>query len=98
MNFAFVSRHVPTQGQIELAASKGITLEHVGDRDAFAFPSDEILGLGFVGVVVVHPLAALIAYRAGLSVGVFNNVNRAPIGEPPRFETTDFVVIDAGTG
>jgi len=95
MKFAFVSRHVPTQGQIELAASKGIILEHIGDRDAFAFPVDAIKAAGYVGVVVVHPWAALSAFRDGLSVGVFNNVNRAAVGEPPRFETTDFCVADA---
>ncbi len=35
MNFAFISRHEPTQGQIELAAVQNITLVPVGDMDAF---------------------------------------------------------------
>lgn len=95
LKFAFVSRHVPTASQLDLAAAKGVVLEHVGDRDAFAFPVDEIRSAGFAGVVVVHPWAALTAFRAGLSVGVFNNVNRAAVGEPLRFETTDFHIADA---
>lgn len=93
MRFAFVSRHVPNQSQIDLAAQQGITLEHIGDRDAFSFPAEEIASLGYKGVVVVHPMAALAAYRDGLAVGVFDNVNRAPVGAPPNFETTQFVVI-----
>lgn len=90
--FAFVSRHEPTATQHELARKSGIELIHVGDRDAFAFPAAELQSEGYVGVVVVHPQAALTAIFAGLDVGVFNNVNRAPIGERPQFETTDLVI------
>ena len=94
MKFAFVSRHNPTESQVKLASEKGIELVHVGDRDAFSFPASEFKG-GYQGVVVVHPLAALTAFTAGLHVGVFNNVNRAPVGEKPQFETTDLVVTRA---
>ena len=92
--FAFVSRHVPTEGQIDLAAKSGIELTHLGDQDAFAFPASKIRDMGYVGVVVVHPQAALTAFTSGLAVGVFNNVNRAPVGERPQFETTDLVVTE----
>lgn len=95
MEFAFISRLMPTDRQAALAAEKGIRLTHVGDRDAFAMLPHvrELQEQGFVGVVVVHPLAALTAYQNGMHVGVFNNVNRAPIGQPFQFETTDFVVV-----
>lgn len=95
MKFAFVSRHLPTESQLQLASKSGIELVHVGDRDAFAFPASEFKDGGYEGVVVVHPLAALTAFTAGLHVGVFNNVNRAPVGEKPQFETTDLVVTRA---
>lgn len=69
-------------------ADHGFAIEHVGDRDAFAFPAGEIRSAGFIGVVVVHPQAAITAFIAGLHVAVFNNINRAPVGQPPQFETT----------
>ena len=45
----------------------------------------------FDGVVVVHPAAAMNlchAYR----IGVFQNANRAPVGERPTFEAVEFFV------
>lgn len=81
MRFAFVSQHALTQSQISIAEAMGHTIEAVGDRDAFAFPAQELLDAGYDGVVVVHPAAALIAREAGLSVGVFNNIKRASVGE-----------------
>jgi len=93
-NFAFVSRHEPSLAQLDLARAAGIELTHIGDRDAFAFPASELKAQGYVGVVVVHPQAALTAFQAGLEVGVFNNVNRASVGEKPQFETTNMVVSD----
>jgi hypothetical protein len=85
MKFAFVSRHVPTPRQYELAQEKGIELVPVGDLDGFtgdfhALPSD------LVGAVVVHAGAALRAMTALGMVGVFENANRAPEGQPPQFE------------
>ena len=92
--FAFISRHAPTRGQVEMAAAQGIELTHVGDADAFT------VGAGFVhdkgpyeGVVVVHPAAAL-RLAPQFLVGVFENANRAPVGEPPRFEAVSFQVYD----
>lgn len=100
LKFAFVSRHVPTQEQNDMARSHGIELHHVGDVDAFTgsveksledycwkqtseegrtmFPSD------FVGLVVVHPALAL-RYINEFSIGVFENENRAAVGEKPQF-------------
>ena len=88
--FAFVSRHEPTDSQRMLAAKASIELVMVGDRDGFTLNSDEFKE--FQGVVVVHAQAAMRALISGLKVGVFNNANRAPLGEKPRFETTSLVV------
>lgn len=41
-NFAFISRHTPTQGQIDLAAVQGIRLLHIGDLDGFSIDPDEV--------------------------------------------------------
>lgn len=84
--FAFISRHTPTQGQIDLAAERSITLEHIGDMDAFTITPNSVAEKGeFSGVVVVHPAAALRVSSRYL-VGVFENANRAPEGAPPQFE------------
>ena len=32
---AFLSRHIPTAKQVELAKAQGFTLHHIGDTDAF---------------------------------------------------------------
>lgn len=88
--FAFISRHEPTEGQKMLAAKASVELVMVGDRDGFTLNSDEFKE--FQGVIVVHAQAAMRALLSGLKVGVFNNVNRAPLGEKPRFETTSLVV------
>ena len=86
MNFAFISRHAPTPGQIALAEEQGIVLIPIGDRDAFTVsPSDIDAAGAFDGVVVVHPAAAMRLAPAFL-VGVFENANRAPEGERPTFE------------
>ena len=92
--FAFISRHVPTADQVAIAATIGIELVHVGDRDAFAFSvSDaEKLREEFVGVVCVHPLIAVNCVLANLNVGVFENINRAEVGAPPQFKASRLVV------
>ena len=41
-NFAFISRHAPTQGQVDIAAVQGIRLLHIGDMDGFNIDFDEI--------------------------------------------------------
>lgn len=92
MKFAFISRHVPNQTQIDLAAQKGIELVHVGDRDAFSVSHDEFRS--FDGVVVVHPAMALRLLTTMNMIGVFNNVNRAPVGEKPQFEATQFHIFE----
>ena len=92
--FAFISRHVPTSDQVAIAAAIGIELVHVGDRDAFAFSvSDaEKLREEFAGVVCVHPLIAMHCLLADLNVGVFENINRAEVGQPPQFKASRLVV------
>lgn len=93
-NFAFISRHSPTPGQIALAAEQGIALVPVGDMDAFTiYPKDVAAHGAFEGVVVVHPAAAL--RLAGVyKVGVFENANRALEGERPQFEAAALHVYD----
>lgn len=86
---AFVSRHEPTEGQNKLARQRGYELCHVGDRDAFVgvLPGP---GEGYDGVVVVHAAAAMRSLYATFTgnwvVGVYENANRAPVGEKPTFE------------
>lgn len=107
--FAFVSRHKPTVSQVKLAAEIGVELVAVPDLDAFEPRSrtDVVALMGnpdpgavnfsggpFDGVVVVHGLLALQFSQAGFPVGIFNNVNRAPVGEKPQFETTQLVVVE----
>lgn len=87
--FAFVSRHVPSAEQIAMAAEQGVDLIHVGDADAFSVDSTTIDDMAyelysegpeyFVGVVVVHPAAALrLNWR--YPVGVFENGQRSEDG------------------
>lgn len=94
MKFAFISRHSPTEGQIALAAKEGIELIHVGDADAFTVSPAWVDEHGaFDGVVVVHPAAALRLATTYL-VGVFENANRAPVGEKPQFEALALHLFD----
>lgn len=86
MNFAFISRHAPTPGQVAMAENQGIVLVPVGDMDAFTVSPGDVDALGaFDGVIVVHPAAAL-RLASTFLVGVFENANRAPEGERPTFE------------
>ena len=84
--FAFVSRHKPTESQIALAKEREIELVSTGDADGFTVDTSDYAG--YAGVICVHAAMAARMIVAGYEVGVFNNVNRAAIGEPPRFETT----------
>ena len=96
MRFAFISRHVPTTGQQTLAADQGITLVQIGDRDAFTVNVTDIIDHNdgpFVGVVVVHPAAAMRLCDTFI-IGVFENANRAPEGEKPSFEAVGLHVYD----
>lgn len=89
--FAFISRHEPTETQREIAEKEGIELVHVGDCDAFTITKEWVLKQRteampyFSGVIVVHPAAALRLCEY-FSVGVFENANRAEVGQPPSFE------------
>lgn len=96
MRFAFISRHVPTAGQLQLAADKGIILVQIGDRDAFTVTDTDLIDHDdgpFVGVVVVHPAAAMRLCGTFL-IGVFENANRAPEGEKPSFEAVSLHIYD----
>ena len=94
MKFAFISRHAPTQSQIDMAAEQGVELTHVGDADAFTVTPAFVYDHGpFEGVVVVHPAAAL-RLAPMFFVGVFENANRAAPGEPPRFEAASFHIFN----
>ena len=100
VKFAFISRHKPTQEQLDLARDFGIELVEVGDLDAFAvhtgstlqveltnyFGGPELLDRDyFSGVVVVHPAAALRLIEY-FNIAIFENENRAPEGAPPQFK------------
>lgn len=94
MKFAFISRHLPTEGQVKLAADQDIELVHVGDADAFTVSPGLVDDHGaFEGVVVVHPAAAL-RLSGSFLVGVFENANRAPEGEKPTFEAVALHLYD----
>ena len=94
--FAFISRHTPNPTQVALAASKGIELVPVGDRDAFKVNPYDPAFAECDGVVVVHPAAAMrLAHY--FKIGVFENANRAPEGERPSFEAVSFQVYDLRT-
>lgn len=95
--FLFISRHEPSQRQHELASEQNIQLIHAGDLDAFADDLEEQIAAldekyESDGVVAIHPLIALMAARMSLPCGCFRNVNRAPVGEKPQFDTDLFVV------
>lgn len=98
-NFAFISRHIPTEDQINLAESQGIRLITIGDMNAFTIDTNSIMELGvenetpFDGVIVVHPAAAL-RLAGDFLVGVFENSNRAPVGQPPQFEAVSLHIFD----
>lgn len=94
MKFAFISRHTPSAGQIQLAAEKEIELLAVGDCDGFTVSPAFVYEAGpFEGVVVVHPAAAL-NLAPHFLVGVFENENRAAIGERPDFHAKSFKIWD----
>ena len=92
--FAFISRHVPTDSQHQLAAEQDIELTHIGYHDAFTVAPGFVDAAGaFEGVVVVHPAAAL-RLAPHFVVGVFENANRAPVGERPQFEAVSLQLFD----
>lgn len=84
LKLAFISRHEPTQKQREFAEKAGIELDYVGDRDAYTFDPEEFSH--YNGCVVVNAIMALRLLNY-TDVAVFENVNRAAEGEPPKFES-----------
>jgi len=95
--FVFLSRHEPTDQQKKIAAEKGITILKGNDVDAFGdrlyYEIESWKSIAH-GIICVHPVVALMAHQLGFAVGVFNNINRAPIGEKPQFETTSLAVFE----
>lgn len=97
--FAFISRHKPTQTQIDLAALQNIELVFVGDLDAFHTSNETIRSIAnsddFHGAICVHPAIALRLTYWFPSIGVFENANRAPVGAPVQFEAKELHVYHA---
>jgi hypothetical protein len=98
--FAFVSRHEATPEQIEIAAQHGITLEAVGDLDAFNFGMSSGKGgkhliHDYSGVIVAHAWMALQFAARGQTVGVFENAMRPVEGGKPTFEAKSLRVMEA---
>lgn len=99
LNFAFISRHVPTSEQYGISEQHGINLVPIGDADAFTVSIDFVLqyevknNIEFDGVVIVHPSAAMRLCEKFL-IGVFKNDNRAPVGEKPQFLATELHIYD----
>jgi hypothetical protein len=92
--FAFISRHIPTPEQHALASEQGITLDHIGDADAFTVTPDFVTSKSACdGVVVVHPAAAM-RLSSVFPIGVFENATRpAPDGRP-QFYAKAFHIYD----
>lgn len=82
-SFAFVSRHVATPEQDQIAHDLGIQLVHVGDRDGFTVTKDDIGD--FEGVVVVHGGMAM-RLKDDYTIGIFENEMRPQEGGPPTFK------------
>lgn len=94
MEMAFISRHEPTQAQQILAESQGFDLQHIGDYDAFNISPAFVYNAGpFEAVAVVHPAAALNLCQEFI-IGIFKNINRAPVGEEPQFECAGLEIWD----
>lgn len=95
MLFAMISRHAPSQEQIEMAAAQNIEIDYIGDRDAFTVCLDDVQTgpVPYRGVIVVHPAMAM-RLASHFMIGVFENANRAPIGEKPDFKPTRLEVYD----
>ena len=86
VKYAFISRHKPTAEQLQLAATQGIELIHIGDTNAFSVTPEFVNSKGyhFVGVIVVHPSAALRLCKH-FRIGIFENEFRTPASQPQQF-------------
>lgn len=91
----FVSRHVPSEKQIELAKEKGYSLIHIGDIDAFSITKEMILkevsNIEVSAVCVVHAAAAL-RLQEHFKIGVFKNIMRSEEGSVPTFEPSKLFI------
>lgn len=101
MRFVFISRHQPTDDQIRLADERDIELIHVGDTDGFTVTGDWVqasTNLQIDGAVVVHAAAAVRLLIEGYTVGIFENANRAEVGQPPEFKAVALHIYDKDFG
>ena len=93
--YAYISRHALTGEQLEIINAANITVITLGDMDGFAITKDAVddaAGLEVDGVIVVHAGAVARLMQEGCEVGVFNNLNRAPVGEKPDFGTDSLYI------
>ena len=94
----FVSRHVPTDDQIKLAADKGFKLVHVGDVDAFDVNAVDAVFTDNPGTAfaVVNPALAMnlvsLARDTDVTIGVFQNAARPADGGKPTFKAVNLHV------
>lgn len=94
----FVSRHTPTEDQFKVAKLLGYTLVPAGDCNAFdqdevsLFIEEHLTGTT-TAVACVHPLMVVEALRLELNVVIFENANRAAVGEKPNFHCCGVTVI-----
>lgn len=103
-DMVFISRHQPTEAQVNLAKRAGYNLIRVGDIDAFSVTASltmqDVVG-NAEGICVVNPALAMTALMLsrphlgqGKVVAVFENGNRAPEGEKPQFEAVSLVIFE----
>ena len=103
--YLFITRHQPSQDQIDLVEGQGDRLIWVGDCDVFDFnniKSTLLNGYSIaenkypeinawdIGIVGVHPMLAVYAAQQKMPFGVFENGNRSPEGEKPSFYAKAF--------
>lgn len=89
----FISRHEPSNEQVELAQRAGYTLIKQPDVDAFSW--NVPLGCVADAIAVVHPAAAMAVVESGRKVAVFENANRAPVGSKPEFYAVSLHIYNA---
>lgn len=90
-SMVLISRHDPTLEQRKLAAEAGYQIVSHHDIDGFDTHSllEVALSPASDCVAVVHAGAALALMSNDVSVAVFRNENRAPVGQPSTFKASE---------
>lgn len=89
--FAFISRHQPTQEQIDLAKEKNIELVPIGDFDGFTVTYKDISNHGdFDGVICAHAAMALRLINYYF-IGIYENGQRPDINGNMTFKAIDLI-------